>query len=393
MTIPSITIHNLFSSAARPSLASNIVLPEPDKRALLGARTKIRDRLRRELQSQLRARTGDASLRIAPKFFTQGSWAYEMLIAPLRPPAQQADLDDGIYIPLSYVEKVGQPSLAAAMLLKAIEDILMRLANDEGWTLKTDNPNCTRVVLTKANEVPRMHIDVPAYAMPDVEYMQMVEARARVYKAERGDEFAEADDDLSIYPKNRVLLAHKTKGWRTSDPRPFQIWIEGQIKLKSEQLRRVIRFLKAWRDNQTWANSDPKSILLIVLADSALQQRFQDRDDLALYEVTKRIPNLLAGAVINPADPDGKDDLAARLDKDGSRHDVIAQVRRLNHVLEQALSGQRTDREIHELLRGEWGDRFPPHKPDEPRRVSDAVRSVAPARVPAVPPVGPRYSG
>ena len=59
----------------------------------------------------------------------------------------------------------------------------------------------------------------------------------------------------------RVRLAHKLLGWIDSDPRPIKEWIERQVLLKSDQLRRVIRYLKAWRDAQAWPKGDPKSLL------------------------------------------------------------------------------------------------------------------------------------
>lgn len=385
---PAKNLHSLFSGTA--SLCENIELPAKDRTTLEEARSKVRHALRSNF-SRVMERLGDQELeKVRPKFFTQGSWSYKTLIMPLRPPQQQADLDDGIYLPLSYAEDCGTPRAASNHYTKAVEIILTDLARRENWTVDTSNDNCTRVILQNGG-VPNKHIDVPAYSMPDSQYRLLVENRARMAKAD-GVEFAEADDDWSLYPENAVLMAHKEKGWIDSDPRPVKDWVDHQTRLKTEQFRRLIRYLKAWRDNQQWSNGDPKSILLMVAVNLAMDEPVRGRDDLAMLKVAEKLPLIFAGEILNPA-AKSREDLARRLDKDGIRQELISMSRRLHMTLERALSVQSSEQEAHELLRSEWGMRMPSYSGPSSATVTDAVRRTPAVRVEPVPLVGVRKSG
>lgn len=71
--------------------------------------------------------------------------------------------------------------------------------------------------------------------------------------------------DLPIYiEKDKIIyLAHKTKGWMVSDPRAFRDWFVQKVKDNDEQLRRLVKYLKAWKEY----NELPlKGIELTILA-------------------------------------------------------------------------------------------------------------------------------
>src|SRR5262249_33754665 len=96
--------------------------------------------------------------RVAPRFITQGSYAYELVNAPAQPPRQQADLDDGLYIPLSFCENTGSPKTVSRLLIDVVESLLADLARRRGWGIDRGNPNCTRLIIAHDK-----HIDVPTY--------------------------------------------------------------------------------------------------------------------------------------------------------------------------------------------------------------------------------------
>lgn len=395
MSAISRNLHDLFASRSGDSLLNNILLSKQEDDALMTARKKIREHIRRDLSKLLQESSGDPTLKIDPKFFMQGSKSYGTLLSPMYPPRQQADLDDGVFIPLSYATNYGSPKLVSKHYTNALEFILEDLAREEGWQVDKTNPNCTRVILTKAGEVPNKHVDVSAYCMPDREFIALIEARVALNKAQGYTNFSErdvdTDDNWDFYPTEHVLHAHKEKGWQHSDPRPFRDWFLRQIALKTEQLRRITYYIKAWRDAQSWSNSDPKSILLMVATDMAFQRVIADRDDLQLQSVLHELPRVLQGRIENPAKKG--EYLDQRLDDDGIRAEVVSKVHALAQALDQALSGVLTDQQIHDSLRRHWGHRFPAYVASAAPRPAAVVRATPAAPVAAAATIGVKKSG
>ncbi|MFP3534269.1 hypothetical protein SB763_33485, partial [Burkholderia sp. SIMBA_042] len=87
--------------------------------------------------------------------FTQGSWAYKTLNSPAQRP-QQADVDDGCYLPLSFVSQTKRPSTATTVFFAAAEEALKPLVEEKGWKLVTDKPTCIRIIIASY-----AHIDIP----------------------------------------------------------------------------------------------------------------------------------------------------------------------------------------------------------------------------------------
>lgn len=61
-----------------------------------------------------------------------------------------------------------------------------------------------------------------------------------------------------------------------SDPRPVKEWFVDQVETKGVQLRRVVRYIKAYRD-WIWKSGGPSSILLMAAAAPLFVK--QDRRD------------------------------------------------------------------------------------------------------------------
>ena len=383
-------LHTLFHGANNDSYERCISLSATDREQLMAARTTIRREVRLQIAPRLSAAGVDKAEAIAPKFITQGSFAYRTVNAPAFPPRQQADLDDGLYVPLSFCEETGSPNLVSNLLIDTGEAILTDLAKRRGWSVDITNPNCTRVIIAHDK-----HVDMPIYSIPDGEFRRIAEARFSLAKSQVsfGEYFAGSDfDDIWEAMPARVRMAHKTKGWLDSDPRPIRDWVLTQVRLKSEQLRRLMRYLKGWRDYQNWPNSDPKSILLMALVDASLDRKIIGRDDLAMIQVCSRIPDLLRGSVEIPAIPG--EDLTTRLDEDGLRAALTQRIRDLYDVLSACVNGRHTREEACRLLQGSFGPRFP-NRPDRIRiETPEApVRASAPQVPAAIPFVGRQYSG
>lgn len=386
----SFNLNALFHGSNNDCYEGRISLSTADREQLTSARTTIRGHVRSQIARRLQAAGVDKAQDIAPKFITQGSFAYGTINAPAYPPRQQADLDDGLYVALSFCEDTGSPNLVSGLLIDTVEAILADLAKRRGWTVDTSNPNCTRLVIAHDK-----HVDMPIHSIPDAEFRRIAEARFNLAKSQVSfsEYYAGSDfDDLWEAMPDRVRMAHKTKGWIDSDPRPIRDWVLTQVRLKSEQLRRLMRYVKAWRDHQQWPNSDPKSILLMALVDASLDRKFGGRDDLALIRVCSRIPGLLRGSVEIPPIPG--EDLTKRLDEDGLRAALSQRVRDLHDVLSACVKGRHTREEACRLMQSSFGFRFP-NRSDRIRiEIPEApVRARAPRVVAATPFVGRQHSG
>ena len=385
-----LNLHALFHATSSDCYEKHISLAPADMEQLMAARRTIRGHVRSQIAPRLRAVGVDNAADIAPKFITQGSVAYGTVNAPAYPPRQQADLDDGLYLPLSFCEDTGSPNLVSELLIDVVEAILTDLANRRGWSVDSSNPNCTRLIIAHDK-----HVDMPIYSIPDDEFIRIAEARYSLAKAavSFGEFYVGSDlDDLWEAMPARVRMAHKTKGWIDSDPRPIRDWVLTQVRLKSEQLRRLMRYVKAWRDHQNWPKSDPKSILLMALVDAALDRKIDGRDDLALIQVCSRVPDVLRGSVEIPAIPG--EDLTKRLDEDGLRAALSQRIRDLHDILSACVYGRHTREEACRRLQGSFGFRFP-NRPDRIRvEIPEVpVRARAPRVVQAAPFVGRRHTG
>lgn len=338
----------------------------PELRAwIASARTDVRDCLRTGIPRVLRA-SGYTEDVPQPRFFTQGSWAYKTLNAPAQHP-QQADVDDGCYLPMSFVAQTRRPSTAATVFFAAAEGALKPLVEEKQWKLVTDKSTCIRIVIAAY-----AHIDIPLYAIPDKEFVNLAEAALRSFgyyslteaaiKAER--------DAWTALPRDKVLLAHRECNWIPSDPRPVKEWFLGEVEAKGEQFRRVVRYLKAFRDWR-WPIGGPSSILLMAAAAPLFEKR-ERRDDLALLDVVAALPARLRGGVNNPVDE--SESLTERLGQAGV-DDAAKAFEEFEKVLRGA-TGAGSPSQACIWMRGEFGPRFP-NEPDRMKVVSVAATIAA----------------
>lgn len=338
----------------------------PEQRAgIAAARTAVRDCLRAGIPRVLKA-SGFTEVVPQPRFFTQGSWAYKTLNSPAQHP-QQADVDDGCYLPMSFVAQTKRPSTATAVFFAAAEEALKPLAEERRWKIVTDKPTCIRIVISAY-----AHIDIPLYAIPDQEFVSLAEASMRRYgydsvtaaviKSER--------DAWTALPHDKVLLAHRECNWMPSDPRPVKEWFLGEVEAKGEQLRRVVRYLKAFRDWR-WSSGGPASILLMAAAAPLFEKR-DKRDDLALLDVVAALPAKLREGVNNPADE--TESLTERLGQAG-----VEEAAKAFEEFEKVLRGATSASSASQAciwMQGEFGSRFP-NEPDRVKEVSVAATIAA----------------
>jgi len=267
---------------------------------------------------------------IVPRFMTQGSFAYKTVNDPAHNPPQEIDLDDGMYLPVSFISMRGtvRPSIASKELFRFVEGLLMPLCTQRGWELDRSKTTCIRVQISL-----NKHIDLPMYSVPDEEFEYFTEALDKsVAFASRS-----AKTTYRVIPTDKIMLAHRNGEWEPSDPRKIGVWFRGAVSNHGAVLRRVCRYLKAWRDHQ-WANCKLSSITLMAVAvtvfDELNGELPADRDDLALLWVAERLPALFAGPIKNPVLP------SLQLDDewtDAERHDFQAKASSLYSELRKAM--------------------------------------------------------
>lgn len=363
-----------------PCLFGNLNLRDQDRLEIAGAKNDVRMALRDGIP-RVYAAEGHPGKVPQPRFFTQGSWAYKTLNAPAQAP-QQADVDDGCYLPLSFLNQTDSPSVAAADFFGMAEKALAELVKEKGWK-QSRKPTCIRVEINHL-----AHIDIPLYAIPDNEFETLVKAENALRASMEGiRNFAEAAmDSWEDLPKTKVLLAHRDDGWIHSDPRPVKEWFVDQVDARGEQLRRVVRYIKAYRD-WTWKSGGPSSILLMAAA-APLFVKQDRRDDQALVDVVKQLPAALRKGVNNPIND--KESLTDRLRKGSDEVDLVEEAASrfedLGRRLQAALDAGNAEQACS-WLQGLFGPRFP----DRPDRVK--VSPVAAAGVAAAIAASPAIAG
>ena len=175
----------------------------------------------------------------SPSFYWQGSYAMSTLLNPIKDEDGLGayDLDDGIYF-FGDEEKRESIDWYHTEILKAVEKHTSQGAKD--------NKPCVTVYYADGH-----HIDLPAYYWID--------------------------------GKEHPQLAHRSSDWTDSDPRELSDWFKG--RKEHPQLRRIVRYLKAWADFITDSKGKkmPTGCSLMMLA---VEHYVADtRDDIALKEV------------------------------------------------------------------------------------------------------------
>ncbi len=344
-------------------------LDEPLRVYIAEARSAVRKCLRDGIPAVLN-NNGYQGTVPQPRFFTQGSWAYKTLNAPARSP-QQADVDDGCYLPMSFVSQTSRPSVAASVFFAAAEEALAPLVKARGWELVKDKPTCIRIVISVS-----AHIDIPLYAIPDEEFVTLAKASVEMRGYDSISEavrFAERDIWTAL-PRDKVLLAHRQCDWMASDPRPVKEWFLGQVEAKGEQLRRIVRYLKAFRDWK-WPSGGPASILLMAAAAPLFEKRDR-RDDLALLDVVTLLPTKLRAGINNPIEE--SESLTDRLGKTGVEEAAKAFEEFENMLRGATCAGDSSQACI-------WmGKLFGPRFPNEPHRVLVVSAATTIATTPAI---------
>ncbi|WP_157134799.1 CBASS cGAMP synthase [Sphingomonas sp. PAMC 26605] len=351
-----INAHRAFyREGADDTYLSALNIDEEDRLALRAVRDEIRETLRQgfrdwedylggqemfEHAALAKVEFAAAPPPLRPKFKMQGSWSYDTLNRTTHEPPQEIDLDDGVFLPVSFLSQNGEahPAVISGAYFAAVEAMLAPICEKRGWTLSDPKPSCVRVEVRDG-----AHVDLALYAIPDDDFAVLIE------KAEASVAFAGALDEQiaftrDVYPRlpsDHIMLAHRDEGWKPSDPRKLEEWFKAAIALHGYQLRRVCRYLKAWRDHH-WGVCRLSSITLMACTVAAFDQLGstidQTRDDKALLMAAEQLAMRLNHRVYNPV-------VAGQFLDDGwsteMRREFITEAQELAAGLRVVLNGTR----------------------------------------------------
>jgi hypothetical protein len=275
-----------------------IRLTENRRQALISARNDLRDRITKGFNS---GTVGPQLTTVKEvQFQSQGSFVMDTIINPI---SEDYDLDDGVYF-------IGAATSAQRPATKLFHDFVYNCVS-------TNNPN--------VKEVKDKETCVRAFYREGFGFLYENKSQ----KLSKGFHV-----DLPMYyagNKKSPDLAHLKKSWILSDPIQFIKWFEDKVKsnFKSEflyerklfsaqyeawrdimrktdaQLRRIVRYLKAWCDYQ--GADMPCGIVLTILA--AENYKESERDDISLKETLVKIKAALDKDFVcsRPTPPVGDD--------------------------------------------------------------------------------------
>ena len=329
----------------------NIALSKEQSQMIISAKSKIQDCLRNGIYEKLKELE---NVTVEPRFMSQGSAVYKTRNKPCHTPPQQIDHDLGCYLPLSIAKEISEfPRITAKVFFTVVDNLLEELVKKERWIcVDIKKKTCSRVIIN--NEI---HIDIPLYAIPDSEFTTI---RERVEKSLAHEDFAlikfrrmNSWKDIDI---KKVLLAHREKDWIESDPRKLNEHFKKMFEYKGEQLRRICRYLKAWRDYQ-WKEDGPTSIYLMILANETIDAEI-DRDDIALLNVLQRVYDKLKDETYQVRNPTDKKEVINILDPDRQRLKDLS--KSFSEDLSKAINADAISaEEATRLIQKNLGLRFP----------------------------------
>ena len=318
-------LHKLFSHSTKPDFINAITLSDGDRDFLKQARIEVEEAIVDGFKV-LRERGQWSKQDLpTPKFAMQGSWVYKTMNTPAHPPAQQLDIDVGLYMPFSSLGNGQQPAKATSAYFDVVDDILETFicTSHPDWTL-VKKGTCSRIEFPNGY----MHLDLPLYAYPDSEEKRIEEAQmqdsAELTKGLSVNRFAVDARFLEQVTPTTIHMAHREEGWKSSDAQIIKSWVSSSIREKGHgnSVRQVCRLLKAWRDEQWPSGGGPSSIFLLAFTIREYQHT-DSKIDVLLGRVIDQLPLAYTKALTipcpKPEDKRAMEDLRDRVPDPGER--------------------------------------------------------------------------
>ena len=256
------------------------------------------------LQLDDTARTAFSNL--SPRFWTQGSFTYDTLNKPYCTPPQEMDIDDGTYLPMVFFDD--KPLIGHQLLLLLVDTSLKSLvAENSDWRFEAKR-TCGRIVVPLLNA----HIDVPMYAIPEEKFLEkeqaLKESKDIRLSCEAFDSALIEEQKKYILDSDCVNLAIRDdeEKWMVSDPKVVDEWFKLNCARIGPHLRKICRFLKAWRDAQWKNGGGPSSISLMAATVNILNQTVVHSDDFGktMFIIAQELPKVFRSGIDSPDESD-----------------------------------------------------------------------------------------
>lgn len=279
----------------------------------------------------------DEFLGLTPRFWTQGSFQYDTLNRPFQP-GQEMDIDDGTYMPMPIFES--EPKIGHSLLILLVDASLKSLvAENHGWKFEAKQ-TCGRIKI----EAEKTHIDVPMYAIPKDEFVKKqvaLQASRSLFDSVICESY-DLDDTASYEVDSEnvnLALREGERKWVNSDPKIVEDWFNDSCGRIGKHLRKVCRFMKAWRDAQ-WDVGGPSSISLMAATVNILDRVSHDSSDLGetMKIVAMNLPGEFARGVESPDDTDEKPLFPPSYEHGRREMDIMSKLERLPEILSSAES-------------------------------------------------------
>lgn len=285
---------------------------KPDKKQTLRtSRNAIRTKIKNYFKDTLKVSQ--------PSFWGQGSY---MMNTTIKPIDGEFDIDDGIYL-IHLADKEEEDWPAAS----TVHNWVLKAVDGHTTTPPVNKNTCVRVIYKSD-----YHIDFPIYI--------------------KGSD--------SEHPK----LAHKTQGWIDSDPKALTNWFNGEVSNKGDQLKRIVRYFKAWKDYKKGDDKFPSGMVFTILAANHYVEGYEDDDDSAFIAVAKEIYDGLNNSfsLSRPVFPD--EELIADW-SETAKNNFLSKLSSLVTNGQKALEKEKKS-EASDIWIKVFGDRFPKHTDTDP---------------------------
>jgi hypothetical protein len=178
----------------------------------------------------------------------------------------------------------------------------------------------------------------------------------------------------NIYGEKVFKLAHKSNGWRDANPEKLLKYISATIMdkfkdtedtlTKTNQFRRIVRYLRRWDDEALPFESDakPSGLAYILLVNQYLGNKLVNvinnkSDDLsALMQISSSVASIYGRISIQKPTPEYEDMFSKINDQDMKK--LIERFKALAAVL-QKVKNEPKEKEACNLLKKQFGRDFP----------------------------------
>lgn len=349
-------------------------VPDAYEKTMLAARVLVRNKIKsafskarkdERLLATLNEDQRQALLSIEPRFKSQGSYVYKTQNMPAKNPPQQIDLDDGAYLPIEVMRDA--PILNKEIFFDIVDTALIELADEQHWIFSTKD-TCARLEISR-----EIHLDVPLYAIPKDRFLSLEKAAGRAAFLDESHIFAESK---RLLKDDEIYLARRdTKHWVKSDPIQIYNWFTESVETHGEILRRISRYLKAWRDHE-WATGGPSSISLMICATNVFDENIAgfDNDSAAIAAVFDRLPYFLNKGVKNPRDKE--ETIFPRGLKDNELRDIVTKTQSASIKINEVLNNGVSPSEVIEVFQQHFSLRIP-NRTDWVKHIGTATSAAA----------------